>query len=88
LLGFFPSIGAACDAVSRIIAEGIVPAGLEIMDQASLHARFRRLPGLRIEAAAALLCELDGEAEEIDDATTRIRRHLPITGGDGSAPGG
>lgn len=75
LLGFFPSIGAACDAVSRIIAGGIVPAGLEIMDQASLQAAHRFSPalGLRIEAAAALLCELDGEAEEIDDATTRIR---------------
>ncbi len=75
LLGFFPSIGAACDAVSRIIAEGIVPAGLEIMDQASLQAAHRFSPtlGLRIEAAAALLCELDGEAEEIDDATARIR---------------
>ncbi len=74
LLGFFPAIEAACDAVSRIIAEGITPAGLEIMDQASLQAAHRFSPalGLRIEAAGALLCELDGEPEEIEEATRRI----------------
>ena len=75
LLGFFPRIEASCDAVSRIIAEGIVPAGLEIMDQASLQAAHRFSPalGLREDAAAALLCELDGEPDDIDDATRRIR---------------
>jgi len=75
LLGFFPTIVATCDAVSRIIAEGIVPAGLEIMDQASLQAAHRFSPALdlRVEAAGALLCELDGEPEEIEEATHRIR---------------
>ncbi|MFJ3055340.1 FAD-linked oxidase C-terminal domain-containing protein [Herbaspirillum sp. NPDC087042] len=75
LLGFFPDIEATCDAVSRIIAAGIVPAGLEIMDQASLQAAHRYSPilALRIEAAGALLCELDGEADDIEEATTQIR---------------
>lgn len=74
LLAFFPSMQATCDAVVRIIAAGIVPAGLEVMDQASLHAANRFSPGLalRLDAAGSLLCELDGEKIDIEDATQRI----------------
>ena len=74
LLAFFPSVQATCDAVTRIIAAGIVPAGLEIMDQASLKAadRFSPALALRVDAAGALLCELDGEPVDIDDAARRI----------------
>lgn len=74
LLSFFPSLQATCDAVTRIVAAGIVPAGLEVMDQSSLHAANRFAPGLalRLDAAGALLCELDGEQSDIDDATRQV----------------
>lgn len=61
MLAGFPSLKDACDAVSVIIARGIVPAALEMMDQrmietveAATHA------GLPAEAGAVLIIELDG----------------------------
>lgn len=74
LLAFFPSVQATCEAVTRIIAAGIVPAGLEVMDQASLRSANGYSPALelRIDAGGALLCELDGEGTDIDDATRRV----------------
>ncbi|PKY09542.1 FAD-binding oxidoreductase [Acidithiobacillus marinus] len=66
ILAAFPSVGAAADAVSAIIAAGIIPAGLEMMDQLAIaaaedfvHAGYPR------DAAAILLCELDGSEAEL-----------------------
>lgn len=75
LLGFFPSLSATCEAVTKIIAQGIVPAGLEVMDQESLVAANGYSPALslRVEAGGAILCELDGERADVDDATQRVR---------------
>lgn len=75
LLGFFPSLPATCAAVTRIVAQGIVPAGLEVMDQASLAATNGYSPALnlRLDAGGAVLCELDGERADIEDATQRVR---------------
>ncbi len=65
LLAAFDDVGAAGNAVAAIIAAGIIPAGLEMMDQGItraaedfVHAGYPR------DAAAILLCELDGIAEE------------------------
>jgi glycolate oxidase subunit GlcD len=62
LLADFASLRAAGEAVTRIIAAGIVPAALEMMDQniirlveASVYAA-----GYPVDAAAVLLVELDG----------------------------
>jgi glycolate oxidase len=66
VLATFESIEAASGAVSAIIAEGIVPAALEAMDEpiiraveAGVHA------GYPTEAKAVLLIELDGPAAEV-----------------------
>ncbi|WP_137893113.1 FAD-linked oxidase C-terminal domain-containing protein [Ramlibacter sp. 2FC] len=74
LLAFFSSVQATCEAVTRIIAAGIMPAGLEVMDQASLQTADGYSPALalRIDAGGALLCELDGELIDIADATCRV----------------
>ncbi len=74
----FDSIEVASAAVSAIIAEGIVPAALEAMDEpiiraveAGVHA------GYPTEAKAVLLIELDGPAAEVEaqaDAVARICR--------------
>lgn len=61
----FPSVRDAGNAVSAIIAAGILPAGLEMMDALAIRAAedFAQA-GYPRAAAALLLCELDGlEAE-------------------------
>ncbi len=74
LLAFFPTIAGAADAVSAIVMNGITAAGLEIMDRRSLAAANGFAPelALDLEAGAALLCELDGSAEEVAAATAAV----------------
>jgi len=63
----FDSVEAAGDAVGQVIAAGIIPAGLELMDSPAIVAAeaFAQC-GYPTDAAALLLCELDGLAEEVD----------------------
>lgn len=75
LLADFTSIHAAAHATSAIIASGIVPATLEFMDgamirvvEASIYAA-----GYPADAAAVLLIELDGMADEIDRDVSVVR---------------
>ena len=62
ILADFPSIDAAARAVSRIVATGIVPAALEMMDNPTIRAVEASIyaAGYPIDAAAVLLCEVDG----------------------------
>jgi glycolate oxidase len=62
----FDSVAAAGDAVGAVLAAGIIPAGLEMMDALAIqaaedfcHAGYPR------DAAAILLCEVDGVAAEV-----------------------
>ncbi|MFG0863104.1 FAD-linked oxidase C-terminal domain-containing protein [Pseudomonas sp. CJQ_13] len=75
LLAFFSTPRDTCDAVTSIIAAGIVPAGLEVMDNASLIAADSYSPALRLrtDAGGALLCELDGQPAEIESWTVQIQ---------------
>ena len=77
----FDSIEVASAAVSRIIAEGIVPAALEAMDEpiiraveAGVHA------GYPTEAKAVLLIELDGPAAEVEVQAEAVARICHDTG--------
>jgi len=73
LLADFPSVDAAARAVSRIVATGIVPAALEMMDNATIRAVEASIyaAGYPIDAAAILLCEVDGlSAGLADDVAT------------------
>jgi glycolate oxidase subunit GlcD len=65
LLADFPSVDAAARAVSRIIATGIVPAALELMDNATIRAVEASIyaAGYPVDAEAVLLCEVDGMLE-------------------------
>lgn len=75
LLAGFPTVRAASEAVSAIIATGIVPAALEMMDQASVRAVESSIyrAGYPTGAAAVLLIELDGAVEAVDtDAETVV----------------
>jgi glycolate oxidase subunit GlcD len=74
LLADFRSVDAAAHAVSAIIASGIVPAALEMMDAATIQAVEASIyaAGYPTDAAAVLLIELDGAAAGIDDDARRV----------------
>ena len=76
----FASIDDASQAVSRIIAAGIVPAALELMDRGILDAVEDAFAlGVSREAAALLVIELDGSEAGLDsvlDKVTEICRAL------------
>jgi glycolate oxidase subunit GlcD len=76
LLADFPSVNAAARAVSRIVATGIVPAALEMMDNATIRAVEASIyaAGYPIDAAAVLLCEVDGIADGLDEDVAIIRQ--------------
>ncbi len=75
LLADFPSVDAAARAVSRIVATGIVPAALEMMDNATIRAVEASIyaAGYPVDAAAILLCEVDGIAEGLDEDVAIVR---------------
>ncbi len=64
----FDTVVATGDAVGRIISAGIIPAGLEMMDNFAIRATDSFSgAGYPLEAAAILLCELDGTEDEVSD---------------------
>lgn len=69
----FPSSQAAGRCVAEIIAAGIVPAGLEMMDGPAIHAAesFVKV-GYPLDCEALLIAELDGPAAEVDDLIARV----------------
>lgn len=72
LMGFEdPGPAAAC--VAAIIAAGIIPAGLEMMDGPAIRAAEDFVhAGYPTEAGALLICELDGPAVEVDALIARV----------------
>ena len=65
-LAAFPDVESASLAVSRIIAAGIVPAALELMDNLTIQAVEPAYhAGYPMDAGAVLLVELDGIAEDV-----------------------
>jgi glycolate oxidase len=67
LMAAFDDVRRCADAVGRVIASGIVPAGLEMMDAPAIRAAeaFARC-GYPLAAEALLLCELDGLAHDVE----------------------
>ncbi|MFO1223319.1 MAG: FAD-linked oxidase C-terminal domain-containing protein [Burkholderiaceae bacterium] len=81
VMASFDDVAAAGDAVAEIIADGLIPAGLELMDgpmtaavEAFVHA------GYDLGAAAILLAESDGTPEEVDEEVERMRALLQRCG--------
>ena len=75
LLIGFDDLAAAGDCVARIIASGIIPAGLEMMDRAAVHAteEFCKA-GYPLDVEALLICELDGPGPEVGELTGRVEK--------------
>jgi glycolate oxidase len=72
LIGF-PTVEGAGQCVADVIASGIIPAGMEMMDRPAIHAAeaFVRV-GYPLDVAALLIVELDGPAAECDHLLERI----------------
>jgi glycolate oxidase len=71
----FATLEAAAGAVGRIIANGIVPAGLEMMDARAIAAAEAFVhAGYPTDAAAILLCELDGTHDEVEEQSAQVQR--------------
>jgi len=81
LLAAFDNVEAAGAAVGDVIAAGIVPGGLEMMDQLAIQAAEAFVHcGYPVGAAAMLLCELDGTAAEVEDGIARVEALLRARG--------
>lgn len=81
VLAAFDDIGKAGEAVASIIAAGIIPAGLELMDKRMTQAvePFANA-GYPVDAEAILLCESDGCAEEVADEILRMQEIMKQSG--------
>ena len=81
IMASFDDVEKAGGAVAEVIAAGIIPAGLEMMDRPATHAveQFAGA-GYDLAAAAILLCESDGTPEEVDDEITRMKAVLERAG--------
>ncbi|MEO5933103.1 MAG: FAD-linked oxidase C-terminal domain-containing protein [Duganella sp.] len=81
IMASFGRVVDGCEAVAALIAAGIIPAGLEMMDQTSsrMVEPFVRA-GYDTDAAAILLCEADGTAEEVEEEIARMSAVLQTAG--------
>ncbi len=81
VMASFDDVEKAGEAVAAIIAAGIIPAGLEMMDRAATHAAEAFAgAGYDLDAAAILLCESDGTPEEVHDEIARMKSVLEAAG--------
>mgnify|MGYP000034048358 CR=1 FL=1 len=81
IMASFDDVRKAGDAVAAVIAAGIIPAGLEMMDKPMtaavedfVHA------GYDLDAEAILLCESDGTPEEVEEEIGRMSEVLRASG--------
>ena len=81
IMASFDDVEKAGQAVAEVIAAGIIPAGLEMMDRPAIHAVEQFVgAGYDLEAAAILLCEADGTPEEVEEEIGRVKSVLERSG--------
>jgi glycolate oxidase len=77
VLAAFNDVVKAGEAVGSIIAAGIIPAGLEMMDRLAIQAAEDFVhAGYPLDAEAILLCELDGTNAEVSEYILAVRKIL------------
>lgn len=81
VMAAFASVAEAGNAVGDIIAAGIIPAGLEMMDKLSIEAVEDFIhAGYPLDAEAILLCESDGTPEEVAEEISKMQTILTRCG--------
>jgi glycolate oxidase len=81
LMAAYDDIEKAGNAVASVIAAGVTPGGFEMMDQAAIQAveGFVKA-GYPTDAAAILLCELDGTEEDVATQIEKVEKLLAGSG--------
>lgn len=81
MLTGFPASEQAGDCVGKIIAAGIIPGGMEMMDRLAIKAseEFAQA-GYPLDVEALLIIELDGPADEVEYLIERVARIATDTG--------
>ena len=80
LLAAFDQVEPAADAVAGIIASGVLPAGLEMMDRGCIEAVNGFLDVGYPPCGAVVLCEVDGTADEVASQLAQVRGLLEGAG--------
>ena len=81
VMGVFDSVEKAGDSVAAIIADGIIPGGIEMMDNPAIRAAEEFVQaGYPVDAEAILICELDGTEAEVSAQIERIEAVLRAGG--------
>jgi glycolate oxidase len=81
ILASFDDVEKAGNAVADVIAAGVVPSGLEMMDRPAVRAVEEFVhAGYDLEAAALLLCEADGTREEVEESIAGMSEVLRCAG--------
>src|SRR5690348_16386017 len=81
IMASFDDVEKAGNAVAAVIAAGIIPAGLEMMDRPATRAVEEFVhAGYDLDAAAILLCESDGTPAEVEDEIARMEAVLQAAG--------
>ncbi len=81
LLAAFKRVEDAGNGVAAVIAAGIIPAGLEMMDRLAIEAAEDFVhAGYPLDAEAILLCEIDGHPAEIEAELPRVAEILKAQG--------
>ncbi|MED5228651.1 MAG: FAD-linked oxidase C-terminal domain-containing protein, partial [Pseudomonadota bacterium] len=81
VLAGFDDVEKAADSVAKLIAAGVIPAGLEMMDNLAIRAAedFSEA-GYPRDAAAILICEVDGTEAEVDRQIEQTKSVFEIEG--------
>ncbi|MGH3914715.1 MAG: FAD-linked oxidase C-terminal domain-containing protein [Pseudonocardiaceae bacterium] len=81
LLAAFPGVDEAGTAVSEIIADGVTPAAIELMDALAIEAAEAAVQcGYPENAGAVLIVELDGPHAEVEHTFAAVQRHCTAAG--------
>ena len=77
VMGVYDSVEKAGNSVAAIIGEGIIPGGIEMMDNPAIRAAEDFVhAGYPVDAEAILICELDGTEKEVEAQITQVETIL------------
>ena len=80
VLAAYASLTAAGEAVAQVVASGLLPGAMEIMDRLSIQAAEASVQAGYPQAAAILIVELEGEEEQVASDFAALRRLLQASG--------
>jgi glycolate oxidase len=81
VLAAYTSLEAAGDAVSAVVASGLLPGAMEIMDNLSIQAAEAGVhAGYPLDAKALLIVELEGEQMEVEAQAVRLSKLIDASG--------